>query len=301
MPDNDILRKEPSNAELSISSGKLYGTLTVPDGIKKMPVVLLISGSGPTDRDCNNNMGLKTDAFKMMADSLKAAGIACLRYDKRGIGESAPAMTSEENLRIDSFVSDAIAWIRFLKNDPRFGEVIVAGHSEGSLIGILAAQKEKIAKFISIAGSGASLDQTLGEQLDALAPETGKKGKIITDSLRKGYIAQSVPDDLLSIFRPSIQPYLKSELFLDPAAELKKLKIPVLIVQGKNDLQVPETNATILKKAMPSAKMELFENMNHCLKDTPADRSANFASYANPKLPLTSTLSSKIVAFIKSK
>ena len=135
-------------------TGKLYGTLTIPDGVKKVPVVLIIAGSGPTDRDGNNAMGARTNAYRMLADSLQLAGIASLRYDKRGVGASMEGMKEESAMRFNDMVNDAVAFIKALKADSRFSDVIVMGHSEGSLVGMIAAEKEKISKYISVAGAG---------------------------------------------------------------------------------------------------------------------------------------------------
>ena len=139
--------------ELKTPTGTLHGTLLAPESKKPVPVVLIISGSGPTDRDGNSAiLPGKNDSLKMLAEGLAAKGIASLRYDKRGIGESAGAMTAEKDLRFETYIDDAAAWAAKLKKDPRFSRVVIAGHSEGSLIGMVAAQKGAAAAYVSIAG-----------------------------------------------------------------------------------------------------------------------------------------------------
>ncbi|MBC7552722.1 MAG: alpha/beta fold hydrolase [Taibaiella sp.] len=291
--------RQPSNFVLSTATGKVYGTVTVPPGAKKVPVVFLIAGSGPTDRNGNNNIGLRTNAYRMIADSLLKAGIACLRFDKRGVGESAAAMTGEAALSFDDMVADAVGFVQLLKKDARFSYVIIAGHSEGSLVGMIAAQKGGVKKFISIAGAGEPADKTIKDQYLAQSKTKADEVTILLDSLKAGYGVYNVKEDYMSLFRSSIQPYLRSWLKYDPQAEIKKLHIPVLLVQGENDLQVSSANALLLKKAYPAARLTLLPRMNHILKDAPADRSANFATYANPELSLSDGFIAALVRFVK--
>ena len=290
---------EKSNFILNTPTGRIYGSLTQPEGTKKVPVALLIAGSGPTDRNCNNNMNLKTNAFKMLADSLKAAGIACVRYDKRGVGESMSALDDRSSLTLGTYVDDAVGFIKMLKSDTCFSEVIVIGHSEGSLIGMVAAQKEGVKKYVSISGAGESIDKTLIDQYLAQSKDLATAASNILDSLKKGKDVTEVPDGLFNVFNPAMQPYLRSCLKYDPQVEIRKLKMPILIVQGDNDLQVSLKNALNLKKAVPRAKLEVISNMNHALKDAPEDKALNFATYSNGNLPLSAGCSNAIIHFIK--
>ncbi len=295
---NDTAKKAPSNFVYKSATGNIYGTLTLPDGSKKVPVVLIISGSGPTDRDCNSSLGLKSNAFLMLADSLKKAGIASLRYDKRGIGESAKAMKDEENMRLDDYINDAAAIIKMLKNDSRFAGVYVAGHSEGSLIGMIAAGKVTVAGYISIAGMGEGMDKVIDKQIRAQSAEMADKAKIILDSIRNGYTAKDIPEELFNLFHISVQPYLHSCLRYNPQTEIKKLKIPVLLIQGTTDLQVGIEEAELLKKAQPKARLVMVKGMNHVMKQAPADREQNFATYNKPELPLSPGFVPDLVKFI---
>ena len=294
----DTAKKEPSNFIYKSATGNIYGTLTLPDGTRKVPVVLIIAGSGPTDRDCNSALGLKSNAFIMLADSLKKTGTACLRYDKRGIGESAHALKDEESLRLDDYINDAAAIIKMLKSDPRFSGVYVAGHSEGSLIGMIAALRENATGYISIAGMGEPMDKVIDKQIRAQSAEMADKAKIISDSIKNGYTVKDVPSLLNNLFHTSVQPYLRSCFKYNPQAEIKKLKIPVLIIQGTNDLQIGVEDAKMLKKAQPKALLLLVPGMNHILKQAPADREQNFATYNKPELPLSPGFIPELVTFI---
>ncbi|MBX2905500.1 MAG: alpha/beta fold hydrolase [Taibaiella sp.] len=289
---------EKSNFIYESKTGSIYGTLELPEGNKPVPVVLIIAGSGPTDRNCNQ-AGVQTNAFKMLADSLKKAGIATVRYDKRGIGESAPAMKNEEDLRFDDMVNDAAGFVKMLKNDKRFSSVVVAGHSEGSLVGMMAAKKAHADGYISIAGISEKASGTIVRQLAEQSEELSLNAAYMLDSLTKGYSVSSYHPDLASLFRPSAQPYLKSWLKYDPKEEIIKLDCPVLIIQGTTDIQVPQDHAEALKAAYPRATLKFIDGMNHILKQAPADREKNIATYNNPKLPLSPGLSPAIVSFVR--
>ncbi|MDZ4714175.1 MAG: alpha/beta fold hydrolase [Cytophagales bacterium] len=283
---------------LQTNTGTIAGTLLTPAQFRKIPVVLIIAGSGPTDRDGNNPM-MKNNSLKMLAMELGRNGIATLRYDKRGIGESKAAAKSEADLRFNDYVNDAKDWIQLLKQDKRFSKVIVIGHSEGSLIGMIAAGNAD--KFISIAGAGQSADKILKEQLSAQPQGVQDIAFPILDSLANGHLVNKVNPMLNSIFRPSVQPYMISWFRYDPQVEIKKLSIPVLILQGTNDIQVSTADAERLSAANPAAKLVLLEGMNHILKNVPGDRQANIATYGNPTLPLADILITITRDFILKK
>ena len=299
--------EEPMHYTITVPAGAaltLDGTLTLPDNAKKpIPVVLLIAGSGPTDRDCNSAYGLKTNAFKMLTDSLVAKGIAVTRYDKRGSGtnlQAAIKAIKPEEHRFEFYVSDAVGFIRQLQADKRFSTVVVAGHSEGSLVGMLAATQTKAGKFISIAGAGRNIADVMKEQFRAGTSDTLRSVAFtILDSLRAGHTVQQVNPFLMSIFNPKTQPALISWMKYDPAVEIKRYVGPVLLINGKHDIQVAVSEAERLKAARPDAILKLFGEMSHILKNAPADRTANIKTYNDPTLPLTPGLAGVIVAFVK--
>ncbi len=291
-----------SEMVLKTSTGDIMGTVTIPNNVKSSPIVLIIAGSGPTDRDCNSPLGIQTNAYKMLAENLAENGISTLRFDKRGIGKSKQAMVSESDLRFETYIDDAVAWIALLKSDKRFSSIIVLGHSEGSLIGMVAAEQAKVSGFISIAGAGKPIDKILQEQLKTqLLPSLLAESNKILDSLKMGKTVSNINPNLASLYRPSVQPYMISWLKYDPAKEISKLKIPVLIIQGTTDLQVPVEDAKLLSEAKPDAKLAIIENMNHVLKESDADVQKNMATYRNPDLPLKAGLVDGIVDFIKAK
>lgn len=291
-----------SEIVLRTSSGDISGTLTVPEKPSKSPVVLIIAGSGPTDRDGNSTLGIKTNAYKMLAESFAGNGISTLRFDKRAIAKSSAAATSESELRFETYINDAVGWIDMLKKDKRFSKIIVLGHSEGSLIGIVAAGQSAVSKLISVAGAGSPIDTILRKQLKNNLPEPlYQESNKILDTLRMGKTVKKFSPVLAGLYRPSVQPYLISWIKYDPAAEIKKLKIPVLIIQGTTDIQVSVDDARLLSAAKPDAKLLIIDNMNHILKETEADRQKNIATYSNPELPLKQELVKELVSFIKNK
>ncbi len=275
---------------LQTSTGELSGTLTVPILKGTFPVALIIAGSGPTDRN-GNNAQMKNNSLQMLAHELAAQGIASLRYDKRGIGKSASAMISEEQLRFENYVEDAKAWAAELKADWRFRKLIIIGHSEGSLIGMLAS--EKADAFVSLAGAGRPIDVILKEQL---AVQLKGKKKLLRaaneglSKLKEGKLVEDAPVELFGLFRPSVQPYMMSWMKYDPAVEISNLKIPIVIVQGTTDLQVQVKDAELLHAASGGSRYILIEGMNHIFKMAPSDREKNIETYSKPELPLAPEL-----------
>jgi hypothetical protein len=284
----------------TISGEIIEGTLTVPETKAPTPVVLIIAGSGPTDRNGNNPM-MTNNSLKMLSAELVKNGIASLRYDKRGIGKSKMAGEKEVDLRFDNYIQDAIGWIKFLKATQKFTTITVVGHSEGSLIGMIAAQNENVSKIVSIAGAGQPADKIIRDQLKAQPPFVLEQASPVLDKLVKGDTVENIPPMLLSLFRPSVQPYMISWFKYDPQNEIAKLKKPVLIIQGTTDIQVGIDDAQKLKTAKPEAKLVLIDGMNHIFKNAEADRMKNIQTYNQPDVPLNDELVPVICSFINAK
>lgn len=196
--------------EVQLKDGTMSGQLETPQGEGPFPLMVIIAGSGPTDRD-GNSVALpgKNNSLKMLAESLAAEGVASIRYDKRGVGKNASLAGKEEDLRFDHYIDDAAAWVQFAKTDERFSKVGIIGHSEGSLIGMVAAEKTDADAFISIAGAGRPIDQILLEQLkEQLPANLLDESNTILDTLKQGEQVQTVSPELQSLFRPSVQPYM---------------------------------------------------------------------------------------------
>jgi len=283
---------------LKTKSGDIFGTLNTPKKFYDIPIVLIIAGSGPTDRDGNNPM-MKSDAYKKLAYGLAENNIASLRYDKRGVAQSGNAVEKEADLRFDNYVDDAKEWIKLLRQDKRFSKIIVTGHSEGSLIGMIAANSAD--KFISIAGPGQSADKAIKEQLSTQAKVVQDLSYPIIDSLVKGKTVDKVNPMLNSLFRTSVQPYMISWFKYDPLVEIRKLRIPILIIQGTNDIQVSVEDAKRLSKANPKGQLILIDKMNHIFRPVDGDRDANVKTYNNASLPFADNFIKDITNFILKK
>ncbi|MGX1176238.1 fermentation-respiration switch protein FrsA (DUF1100 family) [Pseudomonas sp. R151218B TE3479] len=286
---------------LDTGSGELFGSLLLPKSDTPVPVVLIISGSGPTDRDGNNPEGGRNDSLKRLAWVLARHNIASVRYDKRGVAASLAATPDERNLSVEAYVADAVAWSHKLAADPRLGPLILLGHSEGALIASLAAPQANAAAVISLSGSARPIDQVLRQQLsNRLPPPLMLRSNELLDSLKAGRLDSNVPAQLQVIFRPSVQPYLISLFRQDPARAFAALQMPALIIQGSNDIQVSADDARQLKAAKPDAELALIEGMNHVMRIVPNDVKRQLASYKDPNLPLAAELGTRILRFIDS-
>ena len=246
---------------------------------------------------------MKNNSLKFLAEGLALKGIASLRFDKRGIASSASAGKEESKLRLEDYVNDVTGWIDLLAKDKRFTGITVAGHSEGSLIGMLTCRKRPEVKgFISIAGAGSPAYDLIEKQVAAqMTPESIRKEVAsIIGSLKNGKEVAQVPAYLLTLFRPSVQPYLISWYKYNPQTVIASLKMPILILQGKKDIQVQEEEAARLKKASPQAELILIDKMNHVLKDCESiNPQQQMAVYNNPSLPVNAALINAIAEFIK--
>ena len=282
---------------LETETCNIEGTFTIPESNEKVPLVIIIAGSGPTDRNCNSQ-GLQSNAYKYLAKSLYQEGIATLRYDKRFIGKSIDTILNPRDLTIDTYINDAKQWVDQFKSDERFSDIIILGHSEGSVIGGIVSQNENVDKFISIAGPGNTIDKILKEQLGAQSESVLKYATPIIDSLASGHFVNNVPPGFIGLFNKSVQSFLISWMKIDPCKELAKVNKPVLIVQGSTDIQVSVKEAELLKEANKNAELVIIDGMNHIMKDAEADRMKNLATYYNPDLPLNQELVKSIVNFI---
>lgn len=284
-----------------VDGGTLHGSLSVPStGAEPRTLVILHAGSGPTDRN-GNTQGLPrgNNSLLLLSDALFEAGVATLRYDKRGIGQSAGAAVDESDLRIATYVNDLAAWLDFARRDERFERIVLAGHSEGALIATLAAAEHPVDGLVLIAGAGRPAPAVLREQLQRNLPAAlFSQAATIIDELEADRTVADPPQQLAALFRPSVQPYLISWFNAEPAASLADVECPVLIVQGTTDLQITIADAESLAAANPEARLVIIEGMNHVLKDVSGDLTAQMASYGDPNLPLNERLVEEIRSFV---
>ena len=285
--------------------GDLAGTFV--DAGKGAPVVLIIPGSGPTDRDGNNAMGVTAAPYRLLADALATKGVSTLRADKRGMFGSKTAIADANAVSIADYAADAHNWAKALRKRTGAPCVWILGHSEGGLIALAAAQQpQDICGLVLVAAPGRKLGTLLREQLQAnpanapLLPQA----MAALDSLEAGkpVDVSAMPAPLMALFRPQVQPFLIDLLRQDPAALAGATRLPMLIAQGGKDIQVSRVDADSLHAARPDAQLLAPPNMNHVLKDVAGtDRASNLATYADPSLPVDPALVDGIAAFVKSR
>ena len=277
----------------------LHGTLLTPDGAPRA-VAVMLPGSGPTDRNGDSPLGVRAASMRLLAEALATQGIASVRYDKRGIGESQAAGTDEADLRFGDMATDARAWAAEAVAKTGLPCAWLIGHSEGALVALVAAQSSDtpVCGLVLIAGAGRPAGQLLREQLNASLPQALKPAAMSAlDDLEAGRPTEA-PAALAAVFRPSVQPYLMSWLPLDPARLAADYDGPILIVQGDHDIQVSMADAERMAAAQPRAELVRLEGVNHVLKVAPADRAGNVATYADPALPLAPGVGEAVGGFI---
>jgi uncharacterized protein len=309
-------RGEPYS--IPAGGGYLAGSLVLPDSAMgwNVPIALILSGAGEADRDGDNyNVPGKAGSLALLARELASRGVASLRYDKRGVGESlatAPAAPS-----FDDYVDDAASALRELANDPRFSRIVAVGHAEGALVGAAAAARElaslggRLSGLASLCASGLTGGQILRREL-AASIEGGFPGlsaeeraalaaeaDAIVDSLERGEAYPDPSSELAAFFDPAAQAYYAAALRYDIRAELAAAPIPVLAVAGGSDLQVPPDEAERLLEARPDAAFRVVEGMSHALKDVGDDEEANYDSFSNPDYPLGVGLADLVAAFAR--
>ena len=283
----------------------LAGTLL--DAGKGAPVVVIIPGSGPTDRDGNNPLGVAAASYRLLAEVLAKHRITTVRIDKRGMFGSKAAIANANEVTIADYAADAHAWAKAARAATGVKCVWLLGHSEGSLVALVAGQdRRNLCGVISVSGVGRKFGTVIRDQLTSnpanapiLAPALAA-----LDSLEKGQRVDgnTLPAPLQPLFGEAVQPYLIDLMAQDPARLAASLKLPLLVVQGERDLQVRVEDAQALAAAQRKSRLVLVPGVNHVLKAVATDdRAANFATYADPSLPVSLGVVDAIVAFVKRR
>ncbi|MGB8840993.1 MAG: alpha/beta fold hydrolase, partial [Aliidongia sp.] len=285
-------------------AGPLRGTMLAPSATTTGPAVLIIPGSGPTDRDGNNARGVQGAIYRRLAEGLAARGITSVRIDKRGMFGSAGAVADANAVTIADYAADVHGWAADIRQRTGVSCVWLLGHSEGGLVALVAAQNPTdLCGLILVGAAGRPLGQALREQLKsnpAMAPLLDQAMTALATLEHGKHVATGLMNPaLLPLFRPEVQDFVISVLSYDPAALLAGYAGPVLILQGQRDIQISEQDASSLKKADPKAKLVLLPDTNHVLKMvTTNDRAANAATYADPDLPLAPKVVETIAGFV---
>lgn len=288
--------------------GSISATLATAD-TGSDTAVLIVAGSGPTDRNGNSGLGLNTYTYKMLSDGLVRGGYDVLRYDKRAIGESRYEVGDIAEVVFDDFVDDAALCVAYLRS-LGYQRVVVAGHSEGGSIALHLALREDVAVdgLVLLCAPGYPMDAILMKQLAAqLVPQylgLMASATNIINTLKRGEMVaeERVPRELMSLFHPSVQRFLISSMADDPRDIAARVEVPMLIITGGRDVQVSVDNGEALLAAQPAARHLSFERMSHVLKDAAtAERVEQLVSvYNNSQLPLTEPLVPTIHEFINN-
>ena len=295
-----LLSPVSTPVQLASTPAPLHGTLLTPEG-QTQAVALILPGSGPTDRDGNSaQFAIRAASYRLLAEGLVERGIATIRIDKRGVGESAAAGPAEAELRFSAYVDDARAWADEAATKAGQPCAWLIGHSEGALIALAAVadDDDRICGLVLLSGAGRPAGVVLREQMTALPEPLNSRASEVVSELEAGRTVADPPVELAALFRPSVQPYLISWLALDPARLAAAYDGPIFIGQGATDLQVTLTDAEAIKAAQPRAQLVIWDGVNHVLKTAPAERVANVATYLDPALPLAPGVIEAVAAFI---
>lgn len=294
----------PNEKEIAIDVNReirLFGTLLSKNSRQKLAII--IPGSGPTDRNGNSSLGITSNSYKMLAEELDQQNIATFRYDKRGVGKSVINNMNETDLVFDNDIEDVKKIFKYLKDTLGYQNIYFLGHSEGSLIGMIAAQHTTAKGFISVSGASSRIDKIIIEQLSKNPKLSMMKNNAasIFSTLKKGEKVNVIPKNLQWLFKSSTQPYIISWLKYSPTLEIKKLKCPVLILQGTCDLQIKKIEAEKLHKANKNSILDIIPLMTHTLKNADARcKDKDHKTYTEASLPLNKKFVTDVVDFIKN-
>ncbi|MHA7057922.1 alpha/beta hydrolase [Aquimarina sp. M1] len=274
----------------------IEGTLATPYADGSVPLVIFIMDAGAINREGNDRMS-KNDAFKLLAIELAKQGVASYRFDKRLFKIDAFGI-QEHEISLDHFIDDVKSAVDYFRNNGNYTKIVLAGHGQGSLIGMIAAQNN-VDGFISIAGNAQSVDQIVIQQLEKQAPGLDKSAAVAFSDLKEKGRAMNYDPALESIFSYKLQPFMKSWIKYTPSEEIKNLDIPILILQGDKDLQVETSEAEKLKEAVPNAEYVIIENMNHVLREIKGNRLENHKSYNEYWRKIMPEVINTIINFVK--
>jgi pimeloyl-ACP methyl ester carboxylesterase len=322
------------NAEANIS---LSGTLTLPGKEGNFPVVILISGSGPQNRD-EELLGHKP--FLVISDHLTKNGIGVLRYDDRGVGKSEGDFKTSTSADFATDVESAIAYLKTRKEIDK-KKIGLMGHSEGGLIApMVSSQSEDVSFIVLLAGTGLQGDKIILLQQALIAKADGASDSDImeatdaytkaVDMVMKSDDEQKLKTDLTNFINKLIEddpsaeipsgltkeefvsvqvneissPWMQYFLKLDPAIALEKVMCPVLAINGEKDLQVPpKENLEAIKKALAKGGNENvtvveLANLNHLFQEC---ETGSPKEYANIEQTFSPTALTLILDWIKAQ
>jgi pimeloyl-ACP methyl ester carboxylesterase len=293
--------------DITATNGEVHlaGTLDTA-AAANAPVVLIVPGSGPTDRDGNNPMGVRAQPYKLLAASLNQRGITVARIDKRGLGGSKQAGVDGNAVTLEIYAKDVAAWVDTLRKETHAPCVWLLGHSEGSHVAEVAAiDTPHLCGLVLASAPSDPADVLLKTQLhDRLAgtPNAGLLPALdgAIDALKQGRRVDpaGLPPVGQKLFQPAVQGYLIAWFQHDPVSDLRRSHIPALVIGGSHDQQVAPESVAKLAAARPGVSSTVIDGMNHVWKDAPADREGGLKTYADPNLPVVKAFVDRVAAFV---
>lgn len=271
---------------------ELGATILIPDAPVPMPGVVLVAGSGPTDRDGNSAMGIRPNTLKLLAEGLAEHGIATIRFDKRGSGANRSTVRLDESfsefVAFDHFVADVGRAVEQLAAQPEVNpnRISILGHSEGAMLALVLTSEEDspaVASLVLLAGAGRTLVEVVDEQfrtqlgragatpeaLDAMSREL-RRG--VREIVEEGRLSAPVPPPAGILFGPRQERFLTGFFGTDSAALARSSTLPVIVVQGDADAQISvERDAQVLFDALRARgqgqeELVVLEGLSHNLK-----------------------------------
>ncbi len=297
-----LLLPIPLEAEellLSGPAGPLAATLMLPEAAKA--AALILPGSGPTDRNGNAPGALAPNSYALLAEALSTKGIASLRADKRGIGQSGGDANA---VTLDAYAADAAVLAGELRDRSGAPCVWIIGHSEGGLIALRAAPDlGAVCGLVLLATPGRPPGEVLRTQISANEANfalLGATGSLI-DRITKGehIKLKEIPEPLRGLFHPAVQDYLIDLFAQNPLSLAATIDLPALVVQGEWDVQITSLDAERLTQALPQGVLAFIPRMTHALKEAAdSSRAAGLQTYLDPALPLAPGLAGFIADFM---
>jgi len=286
-------------------AGPLAGTLQ--RGTGKGPAVVIIPGSGPTDRDGNSPLGITAATYRLLAEALAAKGVTSIRIDKRGMFGSRAAVADPNEASFADYAADARAWAALAARRAGTRCAWLIGHSEGGVVALQAAQDPRgLCGVVLVSAPGRPLSTVMRAQLRANPANApildAALGVLDAADAGRTVDPATLPAPLGAMFPIGVQRYLTRVGAIDPAALARTARVPVVIVQGDADLQTSvEQDARRIAAAQPRARLTVLPSVNHVLKQVGPDRATNLRSYADSSLPIATGVVDAVVAAVAVK
>lgn len=286
--------------ETEIFSGALAGAYV--NAGENAPVVIMVPGSGPTDRDSNNG-ALVSNALKFLAEGLAQNNISSIRVDKRGLFSSVEA-GDPNAVTVNLYGEDYRGWVKTAIEATGQDCAFLLGHSEGGLmVSAAALGQTNVCGVITVASPGSRASDVLRTQLKANPANFPilKQAEKAIAALEAGERVDisKMNKALRPLFNPQVQDFLISVFAVDPAQVLAAVDAPKLVIQGEHDLQVSIADGRRLSEAS-GAQLVMIPKMNHVLKTAPKRRLANFKAYNSPDVPIDARVTEAVTVFVNA-